>query len=50
MKLHINNKVKAYTLTEILVVLVIIGILVLLALATSMPLITMAKTTAAKLQ
>jgi type IV pilus assembly protein PilE len=43
-------KVKAYTLTEILVVLVIIGILVLLALPNLMPLITKAKTTEAKMQ
>lgn len=50
MKLHLNKKVKAYTLTEILVVLVIIGILVLLALPNLMPLITKAKTTEAKLQ
>lgn len=45
-----SKKVKAYTLTEILVVLVIIGILVLLALPNLMPLITKAKTTEAKLQ
>ncbi|MBB5620130.1 type IV pilus assembly protein PilE [Pedobacter cryoconitis] len=50
MKLYINRKVKAYTLTEILVVLVIIGILVLLALPNLIPLITKAKTTEAKLQ
>jgi type IV pilus assembly protein PilE len=46
----LKKKVKAYTLTEILVVLVIIGILVLLALPNLMPLITKAKTTEAKLQ
>lgn len=45
-----NKKVKAYTLTEILVVLVIIGILVLLALPNLMPLITKAKSTEAKMQ
>lgn len=45
-----NRKLTAYTLTEILVVLVIIGILVLLALPNLMPLITKAKTTEAKLQ
>lgn len=45
-----HKKLKAYTLTEILVVLVIIGILVLLALPNLMPLITKAKTTEAKLQ
>ena len=50
MKLRLNSKVNAYTLTEILVVLVIIGILVLLALPNLMPLITKAKTTEAKLQ
>jgi type IV pilus assembly protein PilE len=46
----LNKKVKAYTLTEILVVLVIIGILVLLALPNLLPLITKAKSTEAKLQ
>lgn len=50
MKTLFHKKVKAYTLTEILVVLVIIGILVLLALPNLMPLITKAKTTEAKLQ
>ncbi len=50
MKAILRQKVKAYTLTEILVVLVIIGILVLLALPNLMPLITKAKTTEAKLQ
>ena len=45
-----SKKVKAYTLTEILVVLVIIGILVLLALPNLLPLITKAKTTEAKIQ
>lgn len=43
-------RLKAYTLTEILVVLVIIGILVLLALPNLMPLITKAKSTEAKMQ
>ncbi|WP_276090989.1 type II secretion system protein [Pedobacter sp. JY14-1] len=43
-------RVRAYTLTEILVVLVIIGILVLLALPNLMPLITKAKSTEAKMQ
>lgn len=46
----LNKRVKAYTLTEILVVLVIIGILVLLALPNLLPLITKAKATEAKLQ
>lgn len=46
----LKRKVNAYTLTEILVVLVIIGILVLLALPNLLPLITKAKSTEAKLQ
>ncbi|WP_407428904.1 prepilin-type N-terminal cleavage/methylation domain-containing protein [Arcticibacter sp.] len=46
----IERRFKAYTLTEILIVLVIIGILVLLALPNLMPLITKAKSTEAKLQ
>ncbi|TDG35147.1 prepilin-type N-terminal cleavage/methylation domain-containing protein [Pedobacter changchengzhani] len=50
MKLKLYKKINAYTLTEILVVLVIIGILVLLALPNLMPLITKAKTTETKLQ
>lgn len=45
-----KRKVGAYTLTEILVVLVIIGILVLLALPNLMPLITRAKSLEAKTQ
>jgi len=49
-KLALLIKVKAYTLTEILVVLVIIGILVLLALPNLLPLITRAKSTEAKIQ
>ncbi|SDT67389.1 type II secretion system protein G (GspG) [Mucilaginibacter mallensis] len=50
-KLHLpNRKVKAYTLTEILVVLIIIGILVLLALPNLLPIVTKAKTVEAKLQ
>lgn len=48
--LILQKRVKAYTLTEILVVLVIIGILVLLALPNLLPLITKAKSTEAKLQ
>jgi type IV pilus assembly protein PilE len=44
------KKVNAFTLTEILIVLVIIGILVLLALPNLMPLISKAKNTEAKLQ
>jgi type IV pilus assembly protein PilE len=42
------KKTRAYTLTEILVVLVIIGILVLLALPNLLPLITKAKSIEAK--
>lgn len=43
-------KTKAFTLTEVLVVLIIIGILVLLALPNLLPLITKAKSTEAKIQ
>ena len=43
-------KLKAFTLTELLVVLCIIGILVLLALPNLMPLISKAKSTEAQLQ
>jgi len=45
-----KKRVKAYTLTEILVVLVIIGILVLLALPNLMPVINRAKSVEAKTQ
>lgn len=47
-----RNKLKlsAFTLTELLVVLVIIGILVLIAYPNLMPLISNAKSTEAKLQ
>ena len=45
-----KRKLKAYTLTEVLVVLVIIGILILLALPNLLPLITKAKSTEAKMQ
>ena len=50
MKRQFSKRLDAYTLTEILIVLCIIGILVLLALPNLMPLITKAKTTEAKLQ
>ncbi|WPU99887.1 type IV pilin protein [Mucilaginibacter sp. cycad4] len=49
-KLKSQKRLTAYTLTEILVVLVIIGILVLLVLPNLLPLITKAKSTEAKLQ
>jgi type IV pilus assembly protein PilE len=45
-----HKKINAFTLTEILVVLCIVGILVLLALPNLMPLITRAKSTEAKIQ
>ncbi|TFF36208.1 type IV pilin protein [Mucilaginibacter psychrotolerans] len=45
-----TRRLNAYTLTEILVVLCIIGILVFLALPNLLPLITKAKSTEAKLQ
>jgi type IV pilus assembly protein PilE len=45
-----NKKLKAFTLTELLVVLVIVGILILLALPNLMPLISKAKSTEAQLQ
>jgi len=49
-KTLLRKKVDAYTLTEILVVLVIIGILVFLVVPNLLPLITKAKTTEAKVQ
>jgi type IV pilus assembly protein PilE len=45
-----TKRIKAFTLTELLVVLIIIGILVLLALPNLMPLIAKTKGTEAKLQ
>lgn len=45
-----THRLKAFTLTEVLVVLIIIGILVLLALPNLLPLITKAKSTEAKVQ
>ena len=46
----ITRKIKAFTLVELLVVLVIVGILVLLALPRLMPMISKAKSTEAQLQ
>jgi type IV pilus assembly protein PilE len=45
-----RSKTHSFTLTEVLVVLIIIGILILLALPNLMPLITKAKSTEAKIQ
>lgn len=45
-----KKKLSAFSLTELLVVLVIIGVLVLLALPNLMPLISKAKSTEAQLQ
>jgi type IV pilus assembly protein PilE len=45
-----RHRVAAFTLTEVLVVLIIIGILILLALPNLLPLITKAKSTEAKIQ
>jgi type IV pilus assembly protein PilE len=49
-KYLLNKRLKAFTLTEVMVVLLIVGILVFLALPRLLPLITKAKSTEAKLQ
>lgn len=46
----LNEKHGGFSLTELMIVLVIIGILVLLALPKLLPVVTKAKTTEAKLQ
>jgi type IV pilus assembly protein PilE len=46
----VSARIRAFTLQELLIVLVIIGILVLLALPSLMPLISKTKSTEAKLQ
>ncbi len=50
MKINLEKKLKAFSLAELLVVLVIIGILVLIALPNLMPLISKAKSTEAQQQ
>jgi type IV pilus assembly protein PilE len=50
LKKYSTKKLKAFTLMELLIVLIIIGILVLLALPNLMPLISKAKSTEAQLQ
>ncbi|MEZ2337941.1 prepilin-type N-terminal cleavage/methylation domain-containing protein [Mucilaginibacter sp. RCC_168] len=50
LKPKLNKRLKAYTLSEILVVLIIIGILAFLALPYLLTVVTRAKSTEAKLQ
>lgn len=50
MKRILQHRLPAFTLTELLIVLVIVGILVLLALPNLMPLVSKAKSTEAQLQ
>lgn len=49
-RVSLNSRISAFTLTEMLIVLVIIGILILIALPNLMPLISKAKSTEAQLQ